>query len=207
MIDKYLKTPLEKLLHPLVIAVAKTNIHPNMVTVVGFIIGVLGMGLITQNLYTEGLIAIIINRILDGLDGHLARHTQRTSDAGGFLDTVLDFIFYSGVVVAFGISAEHNLLPALILVFSFVGTCSSFQSFATLAQKHNIKSDTYPNKALYYMGGITEGTETIVVFVLFCLFPNYFGIIAYTFALLCAITTLTRIIQGYIMLRNAKNNG
>ena len=48
-------------------------------------------------------------------------------------------------------------------------------------------------KSLYYLGGLTEGTETIIFFVLFCLLPDWFPTLAYVFAAGCVITTTSRI--------------
>lgn len=206
MLDKYLKTPVEMALRPLVNSLAKTNIHPCTITITGFLVGIVGMILIAFQFYLWGLVAILLNRVFDGIDGQLARSTKRTTDAGAFLDTVFDFIFYSGIVLAFGISDEQNRLSALVLMLSFVSTCASFLGFATLAAKNNMQSDVYPNKTLYYLGGITEGTETIAVFILFCLFYNHFPTIAYGFAALCTITTITRIIQGYWLLKAVEHS-
>lgn len=64
-----------------------------------------------------------------------------------------------------------------------------------------IESPVYHHKSLYYLGGLTEGSETIALFVLMCLWPAAFVPLAYGFALLCAITTLTRIWSGYHTLR------
>jgi hypothetical protein len=99
---------------------------------------------------------------------------------------------------------EVNGLAAATLVFSFVGTGSSFLAFAVMAAKRDIKSITYPQKSLYYLGGLTEGTETITILVLFCLFPTHFPILAYVFAGMCWITTILRIVAGYQTLRKAE---
>jgi hypothetical protein len=48
---------------------------------------------------------------------------------------------------------------------------------------------------------LTEGTETILAFVLFCLWPNHFALLATLFAVACLITTATRLWGGYRTLR------
>ncbi|HEV7346618.1 MAG TPA: hypothetical protein VGN60_13400 [Devosia sp.] len=75
---------------------------------------------------------------------------------------------------------------------SFVGTGSSFLAFAVIAQRRGLKSASMPRKGLYYLGGITEGTETIAFFVLICLFPAAFPVLATAFAALALVTTLVR---------------
>ncbi len=49
----------------------------------------------------------------------------------------------------------------------------------------------------YYLGGLTEATETLVCFVLMCLRPAWFPLFAYGFAALCVITLLTRLHAGW----------
>ena len=83
-----------------------------------------------------------------------------------------------------------------------MGTGSSFLAFAALAGKHNIDNPGYAHKSLYYIGGLTEGTETIALFVLCCLFPAHFTLFAWAFGALCWLTTTTRIWSGYVTLRS-----
>ena len=201
MIDKYTHAMAQIVLTPLAKACNRFNIKADAVTVVGFLLGVLSMVFIYLQMYDIALYGVILNRIFDGLDGSLARE-QGISPAGGFLDIVLDFIFYGGVIFSFGLSNEEYLMPALFLVFSFIGTGSSFLAFSSIASVHNLSNPNYPNKALYYMSGITEGTETIAIFILMLLFPEYFAILAYIFGTLCMITTCMRIVFGYKSLRN-----
>jgi phosphatidylglycerophosphate synthase len=104
------------------------------------------------------------------------------TNAGGFLDITLDFIFYPAVVFGFALADPGtNALAAAALIFSFIGTASSFLAFAAMTEKSQIKCVTYPHKSLSYLGGITEGTETIVLFVLMCLFPDRFTLMAWGF--------------------------
>ena len=83
-----------------------------------------------------------------------------------------------------------NALAASALLVSFIGTGSSFFAFAVIAGKRGLSSAAFPSKGLYYLGGLTEGTETIVVFTAMCLWPDQFAAIAWIFAALAGITTL-----------------
>lgn len=177
------------------------RIQPDQLTLAGFGLGLAAFLSIWMNYYTPGLVFILLNRIMDGLDGALARLYGPT-DAGAFLDICLDFIFYSAVAAGFALAApEANALPAALLIFGFVGTGTSFLAFAALARKNNLTSMAYPHKSIYYMGGLTEGTETLLFFVLICLFPAWFPFFAALFFILCLITTATRIFTGYRTLK------
>lgn len=181
----------------------KLGLKADQITLIGFLLGLLSFPAIVYQYYLLALCFILINRIFDGLDGALAR-IQGISDAGGFLDISLDFLFYSMVPFAF-ILAEptNNAIAGAFLIFSFIGTGSSFLAFAIMASKRAVENPIYKHKSLYYIGGLTEGTETITCFILLCLLPQYFTYIAYTFATLCWITTFTRIYAGYFTLKRS----
>ena len=181
----------------------KLGITANQVTLAGFVIGLFALPALALEAYNWALGFIIINRIFDGLDGAIARR-QGITDCGGFLDITLDFLFYSMVPFGFVLAnPDANAVAGAFLIFSFIGTGSSFLSFAIMAGKRNIESPVYKQKSLYYIGGLTEGTETIACFVLFCLFPTHFATIAWVFGTLCWITTTTRIWAGYQTLKEA----
>lgn len=172
--------------------------NANQVTVIGFLIGISALPLLAFEHYWLALLAILLNRLLDGLDGTIARLTQ-TSDRGGFLDIVLDFLFYSAVPLGFALAnPAENALAAAVLIYSFIGTGSSFLAFAIFAAKRQISSSVYPHKSFYYLGGLTEATETILVFTLMCLVPTWFNELAYGFAVLCLTSTALRIYTGWI---------
>ncbi|MCA4121995.1 hypothetical protein LDY75_13415, partial [Klebsiella pneumoniae] len=69
------------------------------------------------------------------------------------------------------------------------------------AERHQIANPGYAHKSLYYLGGLTEGSETILLFVLGCLFPAHFAWLAWLFGALCWLTTATRICSGYQTLK------
>ncbi|HPY40976.1 MAG TPA: CDP-alcohol phosphatidyltransferase family protein [Thiolinea sp.] len=177
--------------------VIQWGFNANQMTVIGFLIGISALPLLAFEHYWLALLAILLNRLLDGLDGTIARLTQ-TSDRGGFLDIVLDFLFYSAIPLGFALaSPAENALAAAVLIYSFIGTGSSFLAFAIFSAKRQISSSVYPHKSFYYLGGLTEATETILVFALMCWFPAWFSAFAYGFAGLCFLSTGLRIYTGW----------
>jgi len=176
------------------------SITPDRVTLAGFTIGMVTIPMLAAGWYIPAMIMILVNRILDGLDGVLAR-LRTPTDAGGFLDITLDFIFYSAVIFGFALSdPDQNGLAAAFLIFSFIGTGSSFLAFAAMAEKYQITRIQFKNKSLHYVGGIAEGTETLLLYIAICLWPQHFPSMAWGFGTLCLITTATRIYGGYQML-------
>lgn len=170
------------------------------VTWSGFAIGLVAAGAIACGAYLAGLALILVSRLCDGLDGALARLTQPT-DRGAFLDIALDFIFYASVPLAFAIDAPAERgFAAAVLLAAFIGTGSSFLAYAVFAERRGLSSADYPNKGLYYLGGLTEASETLVCFVLMCLLPAWFTVWAFGFAFLCLLTIVSRIATGWRML-------
>lgn len=197
MFDPFLTPITRKILESPARWLVRRNINADQVTVSGFLIGLLAVPALALEYYLLALTLILLNRFADGLDGAVARLTQMT-DAGGYLDIVLDFIFYSAVVFGFLLAdPDRNAAAAGALMVTFMGTGATFLAFASIAAKHGIENLNYPNKSLHYMGGLTEGFETILAFVLFCLLPEYFVLLASLFAVLCWLTALTRLYSGY----------
>jgi phosphatidylglycerophosphate synthase len=196
MFDRVANAALMPLLTAGARMLARAGIGADALTLIGFAIGMAGAAAIVLQAPALGLALLLLSRLADGLDGPLARLTQAT-DRGAFLDITLDFLFYASVPLAFALAdPPANALPAAVLLAAFIGTGSSFLAFAALAQKRGITSIEYPNKGLYYLGGLTEAGETLVCFALMCLWPDRFAWWAYGFAALCALTTATRIVGG-----------
>ena len=166
-------------------------------TLVGFGFGMIAAIMIAWGLPTAAILPLLLNRALDGVDGALARLDQPT-ERGAFLDITLDFVFYGAIPLAFAAADPvTNALAAAVLLAAFLATGTSFLAFAVMAEKRGLKSTAYPSKSFYYLGGLTEGTETILCFLAMCLWPEHFTTIAYVYALLCAVTVATRLIFGW----------
>ena len=123
----------------------------------------------------------------------MARATEKT-DRGGFLDIVLDFAFYGLIPLGFVIAdPAANAVAGATLLFSFYVNGASFLAYAIMAERHGLSSEARGEKSLYFTSGLAEATETILVFVLFCVLPGYFAWIAYVFAALTLVTAVARI--------------
>jgi phosphatidylglycerophosphate synthase len=197
MLDK----TVQAILKPAFVAAAKVAVKAgfsaNNVSVAGVFIGFIAAFLIANNSYIFAATLILISRLFDGIDGTVARLTQAT-DQGGFLDICLDFLFYAAIPLAFAFANPAvNALPAAVLLAAFIGTGSTFLAFAAFAEKRRMHSSDLPDKSFYFLGGLTEATETIAVFVAMCIWPQHFALLAYGYSVLCCITIVTRIYWGY----------
>lgn len=197
MLDRALNDRLQRPLQALARWLAGQGVRADHLTWAGFAVGLLAVPLIASGHPRWALLAMALNRLADGLDGTLARLTAPT-DRGAFLDITLDFLFYASIPLAFALAnPAANGLAAAVLLFAFMGTASSFLAFAVLAARRGLTSTAYPRKGFYYLGGLTEATETLAVFTLMCLVPTWFVPLALGFATLCALTTVTRVVAGW----------
>ncbi len=197
MLDRFANTLLRPPMTTLARALVQARVGANTITVIGFIIGMIAAILIASGAYLAGAMAILASRLCDGLDGAVARQTQAT-DAGGFLDITLDFLFYASIPLAFAVAnPQANALAAAVLLAAFIGTGSSFLAFAVLAAKRQLDSTAFPDKSFYFLGGLTEATETLMFFIAMCVWPQHFAVLAYVFTTLCAVTIAMRIWWGW----------
>lgn len=201
MLDRHAQALLRPVLNAAARVLVRTGVGADALTWLGFVLGLAAGVAIASQAWMAGLALLLASRLLDGLDGTVARLTQPT-DAGGFLDIALDFLFYATIPLAFAVAnPTANALPAAVLLASFIGTGSSFLAFAALAEKRGLADTAMPGKSFYFLGGLTEATETIAVFAAMCFWPGYFAVLAYGFAVLCTITTGMRVVWGYRRLR------
>ena len=197
MLDRFAIRLIAPVLAPVARQLVRRGISADQITLAGFVIGLLAAALIAQRFHIAGLALLLLSRLCDGLDGAVARQT-RCTDRGGFLDITLDFVFYAAIVLAFAVAEPSaNALPAAVLLAGFMGTGSSFLAFAVIAAKRHMASTIYPAKSFYFLGGLTEGTETLLFLTAMCLWPAQFALLAWVFAGLCAVTTATRLWWGW----------
>ena len=197
MIDRQTTALIRPVLDGLAHRLARHGIGADALTFTGLAVGWAAAGAIALQSFWLGAALILVSRLFDGLDGAVARATTPT-DRGGFLDICLDFLFYPAIPLAFAITnPADNALPAAVLLAAFVGTGTCFLAFATIAAKRGLMSVDYPDKSFYFLGGLTEATETLAFFIAMCAWPQHFAKLAFLFAAMCAVTIATRIFWGW----------
>jgi phosphatidylglycerophosphate synthase len=176
----------------------RRGVTADAITWAGFGLGLAAATSIALQQPLAGLALLLASRLADGLDGTVARLTTPT-DRGAFLDITLDFLFYASIPLAFALAdPAANALAAAVLLAAFIGTGSSFLAFAVLAERRGLKSLAYPAKGLFYLGGLTEASETLACFVAMCLWPAAFAPLALGFAALCGLTLAARLRAGWL---------
>ena len=193
MIDAQLNKILKPILGVFVKKLSKFNINPNTISFIGFVFGICCFYSIANAMFIYAFIFLCLNRLCDGLDGALARLIGET-DIGAFYDIVLDFLFYALFPVSFIFLDIQNAYSICFLLLSFIATQTTFLASAWIIEKNKLLIGKNQKKSFFYIGGITEGFETILCFVMMLLFYEYIDYIAYIFGTLCWITFITRVI-------------
>ncbi len=197
MLDRFVIPLIKPAVDSLANKLVRKGAKADHVTLLAFAIGIAAAVCIALQYFSVAVVLILLSRLCDALDGAVARHTSPT-DAGGFLDISLDFLFYASIPLGFAIAEPSaNALPAAVLLACFIGTGASFLAFAALAAKRGPESINYPHKSLYFLGGLTEATETLIFFIAMCFWPERFDSLAYLFSALCCVTIATRIYGGW----------
>ncbi len=180
-------------------ALAARGVGADAVTLAGLAFGLAAAAAIAGGAPGWALVPLLASRLLDGLDGAVARATRRT-DFGGYLDIWCDFVFYGAVPFAFALLDPANALAAAFLLLTFYVNGTSFLGYAIQAEKRLMATTDQGLKSFYYSRGLLEGTETILFFVLLCLVPQHFVPLAAAFGLLCLATAIGRVLRARAIL-------
>lgn len=194
MIDALIRPVIDPVLNAQGRVLARMGVRADAVTLAGLALGLAAAALIALGAPGWALAPLLLGRLADGLDGAVAR-ASHTSDFGGYLDIVSDFLFYGAIPMAFvWLDPASNGAAGAFLLCSFYFNGASFLGYAILAEKHAMKSDARGVKSLYFTGGLLEGFETIAFFVALCLWPGWFAPLAWVFGALCFVTGTARIL-------------
>lgn len=196
MIDDTLREVKEKVLSPLACEIGK-HVHPMTITLASAVFGVAAGVLAAGQAYLAGLTFWFVNRALDGLDGTVARLHHRQSDLGAYIDIVVDFIAYAAIPIGLVLGKPNNItLIALIFMFGiFYVNTVSWAYLSALLERRALGAATEHKKTSITMPtGLVEGTETIVFYTLFFLFPDALVTLFMTMSFLTAISTVQRIV-------------
>lgn len=193
MLDSHIRPLLDHATAGLARRLVKARVTANQLTAIGFVLGLGAALLIALGRPTLAAILFLLGRLLDGLDGPVARETEAT-DLGGYLDIVFDFIVYAAIPLAFALyNPAANALAAACLLAAIVANGAAFLAFAAIAEKRGLQTASQGNKSMYFLAGLAEGTETIVTYTAMCLFPEAFPYLAAAFAALCVASAIGRI--------------
>ncbi|MBZ0163401.1 MAG: CDP-alcohol phosphatidyltransferase family protein [Notoacmeibacter sp.] len=193
MLDGWARRQIDPQIRALATVAAKWEVSANAITVTGCVLAIAALAAIAYGFFLLGLVLILSSRLCDGLDGAVATIKGQT-DFGGFLDIVLDFVYYGAIPFGFVLAdPASNAIAGAALIFSFYVNGASFLAYAVMAEKRALDSNARGSKSLYFTTGLAEATETLAVFVLACLMPAWFPALAWIFAVIVVYTAFSRV--------------
>lgn len=155
----------------------------DVLTVVGFVIGLGAVAAIAFGHPVAGLALLLASRLCDGLDGAVARQEGETA-LGAFLDAVLGLIVLAGLPFAFALADPSRALAALFSMFGLAVSGTTRLAAELFAAKRGIVANT---------GALTESTAIVLGFAAACLLPDRFSIVAYLVGVLCFVAAGMRV--------------
>jgi phosphatidylglycerophosphate synthase len=111
---------------PIALAMGRAGLTPDALTLIGFVITVVGAILLSQQLWLVGGLIVLVGGVFDMFDGTLARATGQVSKLGAFMDSVFDrwgeATVYLGIVVgcSFAPFVEGAILAAAAMGAAFM---------------------------------------------------------------------------------------
>lgn len=170
MFDAALRETKDKLLGPLVKALAP--VHPTALTVAGLIVGLSCALVAALGWWAWALGLWVLNRVLDGLDGLVARSFGKSSEQGGYLDLVFDFVVYAAVPLGLAWSAADPAVwtACAFLLGAYYINAVSWLALSALDERRANGPERLTTLAM--PKGLMEGFETIVLYAAFFLWSE-----------------------------------
>lgn len=190
MFDELLRALKDRLLAPLARR-AGPRVPPEGVTLVALVVGLAAALLAARGQHRAALGCWLLNRLLDGFDGALARVHGRQSDWGGYLDIMCDFLVYAAVPIGLAVAAgdQATTLAALALVASCYVNAASWMYLAAVLERRGVGTEARGERTTVTMpAGLVAGTETVLFYAAFLLFP---GRLRWLFGAMTALVAAT----------------
>ncbi len=106
---------------PLVKALIKLNISPNLITLLSLGVALIAFFAYKAGKFCLGGMIILIASLLDTFDGEIARQTNRVTKFGGFLDSTIDrineFLIFLGIFFFYYHHAPYVLFWIFLALF------------------------------------------------------------------------------------------
>lgn len=196
MTDALLRRPKEAILGPLA---RRTPVHPTAITLVALVPGI-GAALAAADGRNVLAVALwLLNRLLDGLDGTVARQRSMQSDLGAYLDIIGDFLVYAAVPI--GLAANTGgtgawIAVAVLLASYYVNTVSWAYLSALLERRQHEAAAAPRLTSVAMPAGLIEGTETVVVYTIMLAVPGWSTALFWAMAGAVAVTVAQRVVWG-----------
>lgn len=199
MLDEALRPVKERLLAPVARALG-ARVSPMQVTLAAFALGMFAALAAARHHALLALGCWLGNRLLDGLDGTLARTQGRQTDLGAYVDIMLDFVVYAAVPLGLVLGAPAAVrgmlgFAAAVLLASFYVNAASWMYLSAILERRGAGASSRGELTSVTMpAGLVAGTETVVLYILFFLLPDHLPALFALGTVLVLFTALERLV-------------
>ena len=182
-------------------------ISPDRLTITGLVVGVASAVAAGLQWWAVALVLWLVSRVIDGLDGALARRRRSTTSDGPVAGSTASSTIPASIEQGFQagnwplVYAMGTLLSvvAIVVLLAYYVNGAAFLAFSSIAERTGRTLDD--GRSLSFLGRIAEGTETIVVHSLWLILPAFAWQLAVLWAGFVAVSATQRIVVGYRTLR------
>lgn len=123
-IDDWLRSRAAVITHPLATGLARLHVHPNTITLVGFLLNAVAGVVVAMGSPRLGGLLMWFASSTDALDGTVARLTAHASPFGAFWDSTLDRLSEGAVLIGLmaWFSAQSSPVGVLLTALTLLGS-------------------------------------------------------------------------------------
>ena len=177
------------------------RVTPNFCSLLSLAAGLIAVMAAFRQSYIAALALWLLNRLLDGLDGSLARVHGRQTDFGGYLDILFDFVVYAALpaAIVLGMPGNHFAHVALVVLLgSYYLNAASWMYLSAILEKRGQGATARDEPTTVTMPqALIGGSETIIMYVAWLLVPRHIALLMSIMAALVGISVLQRIVWAY----------
>lgn len=176
---------------PLARGLVRAGVHPIAITLVAFGLTLPAAWLVATGRPALGLGIWLASRVLDGLDGVVARQGGTASAFGGYLDITLDMAGYSAMAVGFALAHPGLQLAFLLILVGYVLCGTSVLALSSILEAKRAQLPGN-DRSLQLTPGYAEAGETSLIYTLWVLLPSEVSWLAWVWVAVLFATVIER---------------
>lgn len=166
-------------------ALAAIGMTPSVMTALGLAMVLVGSIMVGTERLISGAWVIAVGSLLDGLDGSVARASDKVSARGAFLDSAFDRVGEIAAFAGLAFAMEGSARVLLLIVLAVGG--------AMLVPYMRARAEA---EGLNVTGGIMGRAERLILFCAGLIF-GFVEPMLWLFVVLVWLTALTRFVRSY----------
>lgn len=191
MLDTPFRARFARWAAPIAEGLVALGVTPNQVTWAAFALSVPAAWLVATGQGWAGLALWLTSRLLDGLDGLVARSGNSASTYGGYLDITLDMAAYSAMAVGFGVAHPQCAVLFHLILMGYVLCGTTVLALSSILEREKAQLPGN-DRTLQLTPGYAEAGETTIAYVLFTFLPAQIEWLAWAWIAVLTATVVQR---------------